>query len=293
MFRSFGPRPLAFARRTLMASVLTALLLVNAGCASLFSGVGDGLAAGIRGHDDPQTVAEALPAYLLLLDGLLVDRPDSKPLLSAAAELNASYAGSFVHEPERASRLSRRALGYARRLVCLEDQALCDTLDGPVDAFQSSLMPCEKHAVPLLFTLGNAWANYIQTNTQDWAAIAALPKVESLMACVIEQEPERDAGMPWVVMGVLSSLRPAAVGGDPDKAKASFERAIEVSAGRNLMAKAMYAQYYARAEFDRELHDRLVDEVLSADDVAPGLTLANVLAKQRAQHLKETADDYF
>lgn len=273
--------------------VMGCLALLSTGCASLFSGVGNGLAAGIRDHDDPQTVAEALPAYLLLLDGLLVDRPDSEPLLAAAAELNATYAGSFVGEPERASSLSKRALGYARRYVCLQDDALCQALDGPVDAFQQVLVPCGKHSANTLFTLGNAWATYIQSNTQDWAAIAALPKVESLIACVIEQQPERDQGMPWVVMGVLSSLRPAAVGGDPGKAQAAFERAIEISDGRNLMAKAMYAQYFARAQFDRELHDRLLTEVLGAEAVAPHLTLANVLAKQRAQKLAETADDYF
>ncbi|MBD8525301.1 TRAP transporter TatT component family protein [Pseudomarimonas arenosa] len=259
----------------------------------MFSGVGNGLAAGIRSHDDPKTVAEALPAYLLLLDGLLIDRPESKPLLSAAAELNATYAVSFIDEPERARRLSRRALDYARRYICLQDEALCQALDGPVDVFQAQLQSCDAQSADMLFVLGNAWATYIQANSQDWGAIAALPKVESLIGCVIEQQPLRGQGMPWVVMGVLNSLRPAAVGGQPEQAKAAFERAVEVSSGRNLMAKAMFAQHYARAQFDRELHDRLVEEVLSADATAPELTLANVLAKQRAKHLMETADDYF
>ena len=273
--------------------LLAALTLACCGCASLFGGVGQGLAAGIRGHDDPQTVAEALPAYLLLLDGLLIDRPDSKPLLVAAAELNATYAGSFIAQPERASKLSKRGLDYARRLTCEQDAGLCRVLDGPVDQFQAELQPCAQHSADALFSLGNAWATYIQTNSQDWSAIAALPKVESLISCVIELQPNRDQGMPWVVLGVLSSLRPAAVGGDPERAQQAFERAIEISAGRNLMAKTLYAQYYARSVFDRELHDRLLREVSETDPVAPELTLSNVMAKQRAQGLMETADDYF
>ena len=289
--------PRAQARRSVRVLAQLALLagvaLACGGCASLFGGVGQGLAAGIRGHDDPQTVAEALPAYLLLLDGLLIDRPDSKPLLAAAAELNATYAGSFIAQPERARKLSRRGLDYARRLICKQDAALCRALDGPVDEFQAVLQPCDAHSADAMFSLGNAWATYIQANAQDWSAIAALPKVESLIRCVIELQPNRDQGMPWVVLGVLSSLRPAAVGGEPERAAQAFQRAIEMSAGRNLMAKTLYAEYYARSVFDRELHDRLLREVSEADPVAPELTLANVMARQRAKELMETADDYF
>ena len=41
-----------------------------------------------------------------------------------------------------------------------------------------------------------------------------------------------------------------------------FERAIEISEGKTLMAKVIYARQYARLVFDQELHDRLLQEVL-------------------------------
>ena len=59
------------------------------------------------------------------------------------------------------------------------------------------------------------------------------------------------------------------------------------------MARVLYAQYYARLVFDQELHDRLLGEALAADPHAPGLTLLNVLAQQRARELLESGKDYF
>ena len=55
----------------------------------------------------------------------------------------------------------------------------------------------------------------------------------------------------------------------------------------------MYAEQYARLMFDRDLHDRLLNEVLEAPALADGLTLMNTVAKEQAQQLLESADDYF
>ena len=74
---------------------------------------------------------------------------------------------------------------------------------------------------------------------------------------------------------------------------ACFERAVELSGGRNLMAKVLFAEYYARLVFDRPLHDRLLEEVVAADPEEPGLTLSNTLAQEQARQLLDDADDYF
>jgi hypothetical protein len=88
-------------------------------------------------------------------------------------------------------------------------------------------------------------------------------------------------------------LRPPALGGQPEIARQHFERAIELSEGRDLSIKVEYARRYARLVFDQELHDRLLNEVLNAPAEAPGFTLFNVLAKQEAQNLLATSKEYF
>ena len=55
----------------------------------------------------------------------------------------------------------------------------------------------------------------------------------------------------------------------------------------------MYADQYARLLFERKLHDQLLQEVMAAEAKSPGLTLMNTVAKERAQRLLDTADDYF
>ena len=72
------------------------LLLALSGCASIVSSfssrMADDLANAILNSDDIETVREGIPAYLLLMDGLLNSSPDNVDLLFAAARLNSSYS---------------------------------------------------------------------------------------------------------------------------------------------------------------------------------------------------------
>ena len=54
-----------------------------------------------------------------------------------------------------------------------------------------------------------------------------------------------------------------------------------------------YARNCARLLYDRELHDRLLEEVIDAPADQPGLTLFNNRAKTEARELLSTADEYF
>jgi len=68
---------------------------------------------------------------------------------------------------------------------------------------------------------------------------------------------------------------------------------IELTDGRDLSAKVEYARGYAKLLYERELHDRLLNEVMAADPMHDGFTLSNVLAKEQAAALLAEADDYF
>ena len=59
------------------------------------------------------------------------------------------------------------------------------------------------------------------------------------------------------------------------------------------MVKVTFARQYARLMCDRKLHDRLLHEVLKANPNFPGYTLINTLARQEAQELLDSADNYF
>ena len=110
---------------------------------------------------------------------------------------------------------------------------------------------------------------------------------------VVTIDPKHEGGLPFVYLGVLNSLRPEAVGGKPEQGRAYFQQAIDASDGRNLYAKTLKAEFYARLVFNRELHDQLLKDVLAAEAKAPGYTLMNTLAQARAAQLLESGNDFF
>lgn len=284
--------------------VCLSLLLAAAlaGCAAIAGRAGDQFAdqlgQAVYESNDPATVRDGLPAYLLLVDALVQGQAPGKrrnaSLLYAAAGLNAAYAGSFTGDDgDRARKLSSKAMAYARRATCLQDEALCAALEGPVGAFEQAVAAAPSGHVAALYSLGSTWATYLQAHRDDWAAIADLPKVQALLERVVAIDPAHDRGMARVYLGVLHSLRPEAVGGTPEAGRAHFEAAIAQSGGRNLYAKVLMAETYARLVYDQALHDRLLAEVLAADPAEPGFTLMNVLAQDRARALQASGREFF
>jgi len=229
----------------------------------------------------------------VLIDGLIEGDPQNPDTLLAGAKLYGAYAGGFVDEGERAQRLAGRAYNYARRALCLREKALCEALDGSFETFATALSQSDPKDIATIYGFGAAWAGKIQVNTGDWNAIADLPKLQALLARVNELDPGYDGGGASLYLGVINSIRPASLGGKPEQGKVYFDKALELSGGRNQMVRVLYAQFYARLVFDKALHDKLLNEVLVADPVAPKLTLINMLAKRKAKALLESGKDYF
>lgn len=277
--------------RSLFLLLLTALLL--SGCAVV--NLPSNLPKAMLDQDDPEIVRAGAPAFLIILDALVKGDPNNEDFLLAAAKLYGSYAGAFVEgEPERAKKLSNRSLDYARRALCEQLHGLCVALDKPFDEFAEALVKCDDtDDLPYVYALAGSWAGWIQANSADWGAIAQLPKVKALVQHVLKLDEAYDQGTAHIYMGVLETQLPPSVGGKPEQAKQHFERAIQLSEGKNLMAKVMYAKQYGRLLFEQELHDRLLNEVLKAETKAPGLTLINSLAQEQAALLLAGSAEYF
>lgn len=267
-------------------------LLSLAGCGG-FTAVANNLTDSLLEQTDPETVEAGAPAYLLLIDGLIRDDPHDEGLLRAGSRLYAAYAGVFVRDNERARRLTARARSYAERALCEHDGDLCGFWALPIDDYRARLATLDADDVPVLFDAASAWAGWIQARASDWGAVAELPKVRTAMERVVELDERHQDGAAHLYLGIMSTLLPPALGGKPDTGRAHFERALELSQGRDLRVKVEYARRYARLVYDRPLHDRLLNEVLAAPVEAPGLTLGNTLAQREARALLKSADSYF
>lgn len=260
---------------------------------SAANGISQNLSTAMLNHNDLETVRDAAPAYLLLIDSMVEENPDNANTNRMAASLYTAYTGVFVEDPARVKRLSRRAFDYAQRAACIEYEQACEIRKIEFQTFLEFLNARNINDVPLLYTLGSSWASWIQANSDDWNAIAELPRITAIMQRVVALDTNYEHGNAHIYLGVLYSLLPPASGGKPELARQHFEEAIAISSGQNLTAKVMYARNYAKMMFDRQLHDRLLAEVIAADPNAPDMTLLNVLAQQQAKQLLAEADEYF
>lgn len=268
-------------------------LVVLSGCVSMAAQrMSGGLSQAILNQDDPDTVRHGAPAYLLMIDGLILNNPRDAALLTSGARLYGAYAAVFVDDTERGRRLTEKAREYGRRGMCEEVKDFCDA-GMSYEKLEQSLIKVRKSKLPALYAYATAWAAWIRARSSEPMALADLPKVTAMLQRVIALDDAYEHGEPHLYLGILFSQLPPALGGKPEQGKVHFEKAVAYSEGHNLTAKVEYARNYARLVFDRELYDRLLQDVLDADPVAPGYTLGNTLAQQQARPLLDESAAYF
>ncbi|MEM7097576.1 MAG: TRAP transporter TatT component family protein [Pseudomonadota bacterium] len=294
LHRAYEPSRLVM-RPWLLSIVLICVAL--SGCSSLVSSVtqsfAEDLSSAILDNEDIAMVRDGAPAYLILVDSLVARSPDDAYLLQQSATLNSAYAAAFVNDEARSKLLHAKARRQALDAVCLRLKDACGLDTRKYADFETWLERQKKQDIDVLYGLATAWTGWIQVNSDDFNAVADLARVKALLTHASTLDPDYENGSIYLYLGVFETLLPPALGGRPEVGRGHFENAIARSEGKNLLAKVMFADQYARLVFDRELHDSLLQDVVQADPRQPGLTLMNIVAQEQAQQLLETADDYF
>jgi len=289
-----GIRKYLFDRRI----ILCFLSLTVTACGQLISNAkqqfADDLSATLLEQNDPVMVKQAIPAYLIMVSSMVRGDPGNAALLISASRLYGAYASAFSQEDKESRlKLATTAFEYAGRAFCARLPDVCGLQALPFERFQERLNTIDVEDVDVLFALGSAWAGWLQANSTDWNAVAELPKIQAIIERVIALDAGIDNGDAHLYLAVIRSLLPPAMGGKPETARAEFEAAIRVSKGSNLMAKVLYAERYARMVFDQDLHDRLLREVMAAEETRDAHTLTNAIAKQKARRLLAESPEYF
>ncbi|MFI5363026.1 MAG: TRAP transporter TatT component family protein [Elusimicrobiota bacterium] len=244
---------------------------------------------------DYQLAREAMPAQLKFVETLIAAQPANRDLRRLAAEGFAGGAFLFFEdaEPARAKGLYLRGRDHALAALALKSR-FAGLADMTLDAFEAALKTAALDDVPDLFWAAAGWGGFINLSKDDSAALAELPKVAALMARVDELDPAFHFAGADMFFGVYYASRPRILGGDPDKAKAAFERASKVTNGRYLMTLVLEARWYAVAAQDRDLFKQLLTKVVEAPSGGlPESRLTDEAAKRKAGRLLEQIDDYF
>jgi hypothetical protein len=273
-----------------LISVLFLSILI--GCSAMATRqLTDNLVSGMLNQDDPATVRAAIPAYLVLLDGLIQDDPENPQLLISASQLYGAFAGGLIDDPVRSTKLIAHSKKYARKALCIQQAVICDAEDKNFSEFTAALDNVDNAGLDALYAYATSYANWIRGKRDDWNMLMDLPKVEAMLQKVIDLDPGYAQGRAQLYLAVMRSQLPQALGGKPELGRSHFELALDYSNRKDLMVKVEYARTYARLVFNQELHDRLLGEVISTDPVVKDLTLSNILAQEKAQTLMN--DGYF
>jgi hypothetical protein len=245
-------------------------------------------------QSDLRTIREGMPAYLMLMDGMIEAWPDNEELLIAAAQAYSSFASVLGEEQDKAytKLLAGKARAYALR--SLVQRGFKDPIKSPFDDFKKDVQATGKKDVPYVFWSAACWANWIVLNLDSIEAMAELPRVELLIRRAQELDEGFYYGGPDLFLGIWLASRPAIAGGDLKKARQYFLHALDFGKGKFLMAYVYYADNYARRALDKELFISTLNKVLETPaDISPELTLVNTIAKAKAKELLSHVDEYF
>jgi hypothetical protein len=245
-------------------------------------------------QSDLSIIREGMPAYLMLMDGMVEAWPDNERLLIAAAQAYSSFASVFAadQDEEYLKLIAEKARAYALR--ALAQRGFQDPTQSSFDDFERAVKASSKKDIPYLFWAATCWASWIMMHLDSMEAMAELPRVELMMRRSLELDEGFYYGGPHIFMGIWFASRPAIAGGDLQKAQGHFLKALELGEGKFLMAYVYYADNYARRALDKELFVSTLETVLETPaDSTPELTLLNTVAQQKAQELLARVNELF
>jgi tetratricopeptide (TPR) repeat protein len=271
-------------------------------------------APALQSFADPAIAEQSLPYSITQMEGLLLVVPGNTGLRVNLMRALGFYGFGFLEErleiaersddEERVEYYRNRATIAYLRAKDVGFETLTREEDGDggaqaavrrgVDAWRSYLQRFDDvEQVPMLFWTGYAWARNINLNKNDPEVLADLPFAIAIFERALELDPSYQNFAPCAAMAAYYARAAPSLGGEPERSRELFERAINSTQRRFLTYLVLEARAYAVMIQDRALYRRLLEEVINAGDVWPEQRLANQIAKGRARRYLEQIDDLF
>jgi len=151
--------------------------------------------------------------------------------------------------------------------------------DKTLRAYLAQFTDPEEHALPLFWT-GYAAISKVNMGQDDPALVSDLYIGVAMMERVVELDEKVMFGSAHTILGSYHARSAMA---ELDEAKVHFDKAIQISGGKLLLAKVQYAAKYHCTKGNKDEYVKLLTEVMEAEDPFPEQRLQNVIAKRRAQ----------
>jgi TRAP transporter T-component len=244
---------------------------------------------------DPDFAREAIPANLILMEGLLKSDPNNKKILTLLAMGFSGYGMLFLENnaPDRASQFYLRARSYGVRALGDKGSVLLDP-GTKMEDLKAVLKAMGNGDFEALFWAAVAWNAWINMNLDKPAALAQLGATKACLERLLELDANYLYGFPHILMGTILSATPPMLGGDIQGAKSHFDKALAVGDRKFFLAQYYFARYYTPRTQDKTLFLELLGEVSNGDPQAlKNVCLINTVTQKRADQLRERVDELF
>ncbi|MGW8183391.1 MAG: TRAP transporter TatT component family protein [Burkholderiales bacterium] len=314
IFFSKIPRVSSYAKRIRLAA-LAALLSVSlaSGCSVrtlALNQMGDALAGSgstFASDNDVELIGAAAPFSLKLMESVLAETPDHRELLLAVTKGFVQYAYAYVELPadeledrnvkaayaerDRARRLYLRARNYGLHGLEVSHPGLAKSLKTDP---KGALAATTSDDVGLLYWTGVAWAAAISLSKDDPFLVADLPTVGALVQRALVLDESYDHGAIHVFLISYEMSRAGVSGRAVGLARQHFDRAVDLSGGKQAAPFVTYAESVCVSEHDRAQFRALLQRALKLDTNAePDSRLANLVMQRRARWLLGRTDLLF
>lgn len=218
-----------------------------------------------------ETFKNGVSANLMLMEGLLSQSPDNENILLA---LTKGYAGlAFaVNETdmlmeewsESNSEKARtqamfnytRAFNFGLRYLKkkkIELKDLISVMNEPqgIQHLLDKKLPVEKKDLELILFTAQSYAALINLQKDNMSIIAELPVAKAMFDWVCMKNPSINYGTCDIFYGAFEAGRPKMLGGNPEKGKEIFLRAIDKHP-HNWLIRASFMQYYLIPQGDKD-----------------------------------------
>jgi hypothetical protein len=284
---------------------------------------------GLQMESDYEMARQAIPGALKTVEGFWVVAPDNPRLIKILTEGYCQYGTAFVEDDweeatfkkdlaareyhnNRSTNIFTRCLNYAlRSLGSRWQKDLFGTLEQQMKLIKDT---GSDQRTPMMFA-GLALGSIINHNLTRVELISYLPVVEAIMERVIELDKKnppankQHQALPYIALGMVHSSRSAALGGNPEKAKESFEMALQITKNpacekdpqacphgpdRFLLARTLMAFRVGKITNDRKFfHEQLKKVLETPPSVWPEQRLANEVAHRKARRYLSREKEIF
>ena len=191
---------------------------------------------------------------------------------------------------ERARRMYLRARDYGLRNVEVDHPGITARLQSDPE---TAVAVFEAEEVESLYYLGGAWMLAISLGLDRPGLVADLPAARALLDRALELDEGFERGALHSAFVTLESVGEA-MGGSYARAREHFDRAVELSDGKDAGPYLALASGVSVAEENRDEFRELLQTAISIDpDEAPESRLLNLIAQKRARVLLDHIDDLF